>query len=387
MNRSMLLRLVPMLIVFGALNFYVGWHGDLLLSSLWPAFPRAIYWIVFAVIAFSYLLGRMLMGAGNGIVSVPGRLLKVVGSYYFAVFELGLLLVVLADIAALAAYLCGADMSAFVRWAGGIVLLALIVLLAWGSRNAWSPVARTYDIEIAKNAGDLKSLKIAVVSDIHLGNTVGNRHLDRLLPHVNEWGPDLILLAGDVIDDSIEPFVRRSMADRLARLESKYGTFAVLGNHEYYGGHIEEYVERMRAIGIPVLRDETVTVAGGVQIAGRKDKTAEAMDPEGRLPVRELTASFDRSRPIVVLDHQPYGYDLAAEAGVDILISGHTHRGQFAPNHWITRRLFELDWGYLLKGRMHAFVSSGFGTWGPPIRLASRSETIRINVRFKEETA
>lgn len=387
MNRSMLLRLVPMLIVFGALNFYVGWHGDLLLSSLWPAFPRAIYWIVFAVIAFSYLIGRMLMGAGNGIVSVPGRLLKVVGSYYFAVFELGLLLVVLADIAALAAYLCGADMSAFVRWAGGIVLLALIVLLAWGSRNAWSPVARTYDIEIAKNAGDLKSLKIVVVSDIHLGNTVGNRHLDRLLPHVNEWRPDLILLAGDVIDDSIEPFVRRSMADRLARLESKYGTFAVLGNHEYYGGHIEEYVERMRAIGIPVLRDETVTVAGGVQIAGRKDKTAEAMDPEGRLPVRELTASFDRSRPIVVLDHQPYGYDLAAEAGVDILISGHTHRGQFAPNHWITRRLFELDWGYLLKGRMHAFVSSGFGTWGPPIRLASRSETIRINVRFKEETA
>lgn len=387
MNRSMLLRLVPMLIVFGALNGYVGWHGDLLLSSLWPAFPRAVYWILFAVIAFSYLLGRMLMGAGSGIAAVPGRLLKVVGSYYFAAFELGLILVVLADIAALVAYLCGADMSAFVRWAGGIVLLALIVLLAWGSRNAWSPVARTYDIEIAKNVGDLKSLKIAVVSDIHLGNTVGNRHLDRLLPHVNEWRPDLILLAGDVIDDSIEPFVRRSMADRLARLEAKHGTFAVLGNHEYYGGHIEEYVERMREIGIPVLRDETVTVAGGVQIAGRKDKTAEAMDPEGRLPVRELTASFDRSRPIVVLDHQPYGYDLAAEAGVDILISGHTHRGQFAPNHWITRRLFELDWGYLLKGRMHAFVSSGFGTWGPPIRLASRSETIRINVRFKEETA
>jgi len=387
MNRSMLLRLVPMLIVFGALNFYVGWHGDLLLSSLWPAFPRAVYWVLFAVIAFSYLLGRMLTGAGSGIAAAPGRLLKVVGSYYFAAFELGLILVVLADIAALVAYLCGADMSAFVRWAGGIVLLALIVLLAWGSRNAWSPVARTYDIEIAKNAGDLKSLKIAVVSDIHLGNTVGNRHLDRLLPHVNEWRPDLVLLAGDVIDDSIEPFVRRSMADRLARLEAKYGTFAVLGNHEYYGGHVEEYVERMRAIGIPVLRDETVTVAGGVQIAGRKDKTAEAMDPEGRLPVRELTASFDRSRPIVVLDHQPYGYDLAAEAGVDILISGHTHRGQFAPNHWITRRLFELDWGYLLKGRMHAFVSSGFGTWGPPIRLASRSETIRINVRFKEETA
>ncbi|MNN78398.1 putative metallophosphoesterase [compost metagenome] len=81
-----------------------------------------------------------------------------------------------------------------------------------------------------------------------------------------------------------------------------------------------------------------------------------------------------------MMDHQPTGFGIAAKAGVDILLSGHTHRGQIAPNHWITKRLFELDWGYLLKEKLHVVVSSGYGTWGPPIRLASRSELIKLEV-------
>lgn len=378
MNKQMILRVIPILLVFLGLNFYVGWHGALFLNTEAPGYSRAAYWIVFAVVAFSYLLGRLSLRPRPLF-----RLLKVIGSYYFAVFEFAIILLVIADLTALVVYLSGAYRGAFVPAAGWCVLLVLVALLVWGSRNAWSPVIRTYDVEVDKNAGPLKSLKIAIVSDIHLGNLVGNRHLARLLPLVNDWKPDLVLLAGDVIDDTIEPFVRNDMAKKLARLQATYGVYAVLGNHEYYGGHIEEYVERMKEIGIPVLRDETAIIAGAVQLAGRKDKTAESMDPDGRLPMKELIASFDRSLPIVAMDHQPYGYDQAVEAGVDILVSGHTHRGQFAPNHWITGRLFELDWGYLRKGPMHAFVSSGYGTWGPAIRLASRSELIHLTVRFK----
>ncbi|WP_027091443.1 metallophosphoesterase [Cohnella thermotolerans] len=381
MNRRLWLGMLPMLLAFAALNAYVGWHGDLFLSSVWPSFPRVVYWILFFLVAFSYVFGRLLMK-----LPYAGRLLKVVGSYYFAVFEWSVILLLAADLAALIVYACGGMTASFVPAAGWTVLALLAALVAWGSYNAWSPVVRSYEIKVDKKTELTEPLKITVVSDIHLGNTVGNRHLDRLVPLVNGWEPDLILLAGDVIDDSIEPFVRNGMANRLGRLQARQGIFAVLGNHEYYGGHIEEYVERMRAIGIPVLRDETAIVAGGVQIAGRKDKTAEAMDPAGRKPIRDLVASFDPERPIVVMDHQPYQYDLAADAGVDILVSGHTHRGQFAPNHWVTARLFELDWGYLRKRQMHAFVSSGFGTWGPPIRLASRSEIIQITVRFKGES-
>ncbi|CAM3870320.1 metallophosphoesterase [Cohnella lubricantis] len=380
MNKRMLLTAIPILLIFIALSLYVGWHGALLLSAVSPGYSRPAYWIVFAIVAFSYLLGRLPLRP-----RLFFRLLKVIGSYYFAVFEFAILLLIAIDVIAAIVRLSGAYHEAFVPIAGGCVLLVLIALLLWGSRNAWSPVIRSYDIEVDKTAGGLSTLKIAIVSDIHLGNLVGNRHLDRLLSLVNGWQPDVVLLAGDVIDDTIEPFVRNGMAKKLAQLKARYGVYAVLGNHEYYGGHIEEYVKRMKEIGIPVLRDETVWIADAIQLAGRKDKTAESMDPEGRLPIGELTAYLDRSLPIVVMDHQPYGYDQAEVAGVDILVSGHTHRGQFAPNHWITGRLFELDWGYLRKGDMHAFVSSGFGTWGPPIRLASRSELIHLTVRLKGE--
>lgn len=367
--------------VFIAANFYVGWNGLLFVRSSAAEWHPALYWIPFWIVAFSYLIGRARMLPG-----AMGRLLKVIGSYYFALFEFAVLLLPLADLAGWLLKRSGAVREVYVGVVGTVVLLLIAALMVWGSRNAWSPVVRSYSISVPKSAEGRETLRIAVASDIHLGNVVGNRHIGRLLDKVEGINPDLILLPGDVIDDSIEPFVRNRMADSLARLKelAPLGVYAVLGNHEYYGGHIEEYVKRMAEIGIRVLRDETVALEGGIQIAGRKDKAAESMDQIGRKPVAEMLAGLDKAKPIILLDHQPYAFSSAAEAGADVMLSGHTHRGQFAPNHWITRRLFELDWGYMRKNGMHVIVSSGFGTWGPPIRLASRSEVIDLAVEFRK---
>nr|AIA13255.1 hypothetical protein [uncultured bacterium] len=136
-------------------------------------------------------------------------------------------------------------------------------------------------------------------------------------------------------------------------------------------------------MGIEVLMDRVVRIADLFYVAGRKDKTAERSTSEGRLSHEALLAETDKSLPILMMDHQPFGYDQAAASGVDVLLSGHTHRGQLAPNFLITRRLFELDWGYKQKGHLHAIVSSGFGTWGPPIRVGSRSEIIQLIIKFE----
>ncbi|WP_080839518.1 metallophosphoesterase [Cohnella massiliensis] len=381
MNWRMLLFAGGMLAAVALVNFYIGWHLSLWIAALWPAFGEAsgwataAYWAVFYAVALSYLGARLPIRP-----RFVGRGLKVVGSYYFAVMEFSLLLLPIADLGAAVLLLADRYDPAYAAYAGTAVSAALAALMARGSWNAWNPIVRTYAMEVDKDAGEYESVTVAVASDLHLGNIVGNRHLDRLLRKMEEIKPDLILLPGDVIDEDIEPFVRNEMDKRLSRLKAPLGTYAVLGNHEYYGGHIEEYARRMGEIGIPVLRDETVTVGGGIQIVGRKDKTAEAGG--GRLPIARLTEGLDAGRPILVMDHQPYQYEQAAAAGVDVLVSGHTHRGQFAPNHFVTRRLFELDWGYMRKGRMHAVVSSGFGTWGPPIRLASRSEIVELRIRF-----
>ncbi|THF79486.1 metallophosphoesterase [Cohnella fermenti] len=381
MNRRIWLTFLPILLIFLALSGYIVWNGGLYLEALWPEYPKLLYWLLMGLFAFSYILGRIRFRP-----KALSRFLKVVGSYYFVVFEFGVLLSLVVDVIGGGAKLLGIYPDRYALVAGSIALAALLLLLAVGSWNAWTPIVRRYEVAIDKRAGVLDKLEVVVASDLHLGNVVGNRHLDRLLRIVDRIEPDLILLAGDVMDEDIEPVIRNRNDERLGRLRARYGAYAVLGNHEYYGGHAEEFVGRMRSVGIPVLRDETTLVAdGAVQLVGRKDKTAESADPDGRLPMKALTEGLDPALPILAMDHQPYQYAAAAEAGVDLLVSGHTHRGQFAPNHWITRRLFELDWGYLRKDRMHAFVSSGFGTWGPPIRLASRSELLHITVRFKEE--
>jgi len=110
---------------------------------------------------------------------------------------------------------------------------------------------------------------------------------------------------------------------------------------------------------------------------GRKDKTDKQ-----RLTMSELFKVVDTSKPIILLDHQPYDLGVARDQGVDIHLAGHTHRGQLFPANLITDRIYENDWGYLKKGTMHSFVSSGFGTWGPPLRIGSRSEVMVINVSF-----
>mgnify|MGYP001447834962 CR=1 FL=1 len=375
-----LAALVSALVLYGAANAYIGWHGALFLRSLGLTGWEGLYWTLFVLAAAAYLLAML------PVVPYPAaRLLKVVGACYFGVFEYALLLLPVVDLVYGIARLTGVTSDRLIPGLGGTVLATLAALFARGLWNARSPVVRTYDLKVDKPAGPIRELRVVLVSDLHLGSIVGNRHLDRLLAFTDRLQPDLILLAGDVIDDDIQPFVRNRMGERMRRLRARYGVFAVLGNHEYYGGQIEAYVREMKAAGIPVLRDEAVLVEGAFYVVGRKDKTAETADPAGRKTIGELVAPLDKDKPILVMDHQPTGYAEAEAAGVDVLVSGHTHRGQMAPNHWITRRLFELDWGYLRKGNMHAVVSSGFGTWGPPLRIMSRSEIVLLRIRFGPE--
>lgn len=374
-NMRMLAGAAVMVLVLGLVNVYIGWHLSVLLQAWLPGMNTTAYWTVFLVISFSYMIGRVPLPQALRPV---GRLFKVIGSYYLACMEFAVIMLPLTDLLYGVLALAGVGLSAFVTEAGTTLLVLLAIFLIWGSRNAWSTVVRTHRLKVEKSIGTSVPLTVAVASDLHLGNIVGNRHLRRMVREMNAMNPDIILLAGDVLDDSIEPFLRNGMEQQLKQLKARYGVYAVLGNHEYYGGSIAQYTEVMRSVGIQVLQDEVVETSG-VFVVGRKDKTAEHMEG-GRLSVETLLHGVDRSKPILMMDHQPTGFGIASEAGVDVLLSGHTHRGQIAPNHWITRRLFELDWGYLLKNKLHVIVSSGYGTWGPPIRLASRSELIKLEL-------
>ncbi|MED4602060.1 metallophosphoesterase [Paenibacillus validus] len=380
--RSRIPVFVLILLAYLGLSAFIGWSGLQYWNVVMPAAPDALFIFVYVLLAFSYLIAML---ARRAMPYALYKALKVIGSYGIGLLFYAVLLVPLADLTAWLLILMGTDASVAVTVVGSAVLAVMAVLLLVGSWNAWNPIVRRYDIEIAKPGGGRKELRIAAASDLHLGTMVGKRHLSRLTERVASLAPDLILLPGDVLDDSIEPFVRENMAEVMSGLRAPLGVYAVLGNHEYIGGHIAEYVERMRAIGIDVLLDRVVEFEDGLYVAGRKDHAVESFTNEGRLTVDALleSSNVDRSKPIILMDHQPHQLGAAAEAGVDLMLSGHTHRGQMMPNHLITRRLFELDWGYLRKGVMHAIVSSGFGSWGPPLRIGSRSELLDIRVTFQ----
>lgn len=367
------------LLVYSGISFYIGWNGWLFFSTLFNWEKAGWYSLAAAIAAYAYIIGR---AAYRTPLRPVAEVFKLVGSYWFAVLEYAVLILPAANILSLLLKAAGAGKSISVVAVGSIAILLMIILLVRGTWNAWSPIIRTYRIQVPKPAGQMKKLRIAMASDLHLGTIVGNKHLQRLLSKVEQIKPDLILLPGDILDDDIEPFLRKNMSAVLGRLKAPLGVYAVTGNHEYIGGKVPEFIAAMDAIGIRVLMDETALIADSFYIIGRKDKASAGFGGNGRMPIRDLIAPLDQSRPLILLDHQPSDIAKAAESGIDISVSGHTHRGQMMPNHLITRKLFELDWGYLKKGALHAIVSSGFGTWGPPVRIGSRSEVIQIEVDF-----
>lgn len=366
------------IVIWAGLNYYIG-------ARIWQIFGHFIpdyqygYWGGLAFLAVSYIIGRLQNVFYWGKVS---KGLYWIGSYWLAAFFYILLILLVSDV-----------IKCLDNWFGFIpavlkanqVIVALIVgaiiviLLIYGSCKANKPVLRQYRINIAKPAANLKQLHIMMISDLHLGHIVNNRRLEALVKQVNQRQPDLILLLGDVIEEDVRPFLEQGMLANLKKLTPRLGTFAVLGNHEYTGGQYQQIVACLKEAGITVLCDQWQLISDSFYLVGRDDRFRRQ-----RLSLEQVMAGIDHKLPIILMDHNPADLKGARTNQVDLQLSGHTHRGQFWPIQLITGRIFEIDWGYLNKDGLQLIVSSGFGTWGPPIRIGSTPEIVEIFISFGE---
>jgi predicted MPP superfamily phosphohydrolase len=267
-------------------------------------------------------------------------------------------------------------------WGFGVLFLVAILLI-YGTWNARNPRVVHYDITIKKTAGNLPKLHAIMVSDIHLGLVVDNDRLDAMVNRINELDPDIVFLVGDTIDEDIKLFLNQKMPEVIGKLRSKHGVYAVLGNHEYIGGNSELAIDHLQQAGVIVLVDEYIKVNNQFYIVGRDDRMAGNMTGKWRLELSRVIDGIDHSLPIILLDHQPYNLEEGQRNGVDLQLSGHTHNGQFFPNNLLAKRVFEHSWGYLRRGEYQVIVSSGYGTWGPPIRIGNHSEIIDLNISFE----
>ena len=376
---------IALSILFG-INYYIFIHG-LKAFGTNPT-SRWIYTVGFIFLASAYILGRILERVTNGVIS---RSLDWLGSYWLGAMVYFLLIVIAIDLfRVINHYLpliplqMRRNPAALNFYLGIASLIVVAGVLMAGRWNATHPLVRPLEVNIARRVAGVDSMKIAFVSDIHLGSIVGQRQLRQMVEIINAMRPDVILFGGDLLDEDLTPVIHRNIGQCLEELKAPLGAYAIPGNHECYGG-IVNATAYLESHSIRVLRDSVVKLANGVYIVGREDRDGKRITGQTRRSLADLMQTVDPAAPIVVLDHQPVNLPETVAAGVDLQLSGHTHHGQLWPFNYMTAKVYQISRGYRQIGKTHFFVSSGYGTWGPPVRLASRSEIIGIVLHFKAE--
>jgi uncharacterized protein len=262
-----------------------------------------------------------------------------------------------------------------------IVTIFIGTLLLVGHINSLIPRIVSLDLPIEKKAGSLKTLNIVVVSDVHLGILVGRSRIDQIVERMNRLDPDLVLLPGDIVDEDLAPVIKQNLGEALKSIKSRFGVYAITGNHEYIGG-VEQACNYLTEHNITVLRDRSVKIGDAFFLVGREDRSKNRGGGQRRqLPA--LMSEVDKNYPVILMDHQPFELNEAMEQAVDLQISGHTHNGQLWPINYIVGAIYELPWGYKKSANTHFYVSDGIGTWGPPVRIGNRPEIVNIRLHFE----
>lgn len=278
-----------------------------------------------------------------------------------------------------------------------IQILIIFITSLYGFIHAKKIYTKTYNIEVNKKI-KIKKLKIALISDIHLGYNATSKKMEKITNMINSNNPDIIFIVGDIFDNDYKTLDNvEKIKKSLAKLQSKYGKYAVYGNHDIdeklIGGvstkkNNEVYRDKkmdelLKKSGIKVLEDESILIDNDLYIIGRKDasKTGEGLNKKESID--SLLKNIDGKKMIIVLEHEPIELENISNYNVDLVLSGHTHKGQFFPLTLGTYLKWENPYGYIHKRNTNSIVTSGVGVYGPNMRIGSNNEICIINVNFK----
>ena len=358
-----------------------------------PLLPAPGTWLsvvakcVYVIVFFSYLVGMMLQRGGHYALSTP---FLHVGAWMLAAILYFVLTFVLIDILrGINALTFKAEILTFRYRYGdsgghlwslvGCIITALVLICGYFNAKFPTTTHLTYktDKEISRD------FKYVLISDVHLGMINCDHFLTVLKDRINAENPDFVVIAGDFFDGDPYPVINSNVGAILREIKTGYGIFAVNGNHEWIGNaNIAD--EFLKKHGVTVLRDSTARLPFGVTIVGREDFSAGLPGGKrsGRKPLADVIANIDRNDYTILLDHQPKNLDEAANSGaIDIELSGHTHAGaQLWPLFVLSSSMYENDYGKLRKLNTDFYTTSGYGTWGPPIRTSARPEMVVIEV-------
>ena len=258
----------------------------------------------------------------------------------------------------------------------------MVLTVGWGAWNATRLRTVDLDLRIPRKSGASERLTVVAASDLHLGALVGPSRLEKVVGRINALEPDIVLFAGDIVDETVTEAIEAKLGGIMRRLKAPLGLFACPGNHEFFSG-LERNLACLRACGITVLQDEAVEVGGAMTLLGRRDPSSLAAGRSACRSARSCPGAGRRrtcrsssstiSRSASKKPRRPGSPSRSRAIPTTVRCSRSTSS---------TGSIYELNWGYLRKGDTQYYVTSGAGTWGPPVRIGSRAEVVRIRIEF-----
>ncbi len=394
----LLLLPVYLLAVIYILYRFFKWAGTVH-SFLGSCFFRIPFGVCFFIAAVSPALS-FLLPAGSAVQ----RFFKSVNNYWTGYLLYIVLFLGAGELIRLILRLTKVSKTAFYQsgktflFAGLAVIVLVVTVGTYGIFHAGDIRINRYEIAVDKKR-DLSRLHVVLVADLHLGYSVGVDRMRQMVKKINELDPDLVCIAGDIFDNDYDALDDpEELISILKGIKSTYGVYSCYGNHDVTENllmgfamdssadrlidpRMEEFLERA---GICSMKDETLLVDDAFYLVSRLDYSRPGNGQKSRKTIEELTEGLDLTRPVLVMDHQPKNLELLEEAGVDVALSGHTHDGQLFPGNLITGLMWENSHGYLRKGSLHSFVTSGVGVWGPNMRVGTDSEIMDIHITFEQ---
>lgn len=289
-------------------------------------------------------------------------------------------------------------------YARTICTLLIIVLTGvtsiYGIINAKIVRTTEYEITINKDGGNFKEMTIAMFGDPQFGYNIGEYHLKQAVDIINKNDVDIVCVVGDIFDNQYSAIKHPDkLIDLFNQIKSKYGMYAVLGNHDveepilcgftFNDDDIEnklaskEMLDFIKKSGMVLLYDENVIINDSVNLYGRADQERPNLGNITRKESGDIFKEVDTTKPLFVLDHEPREYDELEKAGVDLMMAGHTHDGQLWPTKIATDIIWENAYGLWVKNAFHAITTSGLGLFGPNMRVGTIAEVCIIHVKFR----
>ena len=369
----MRLMFTMIFLLYGGIQFYDVTRIDAGLAMSWPGTAALFAWAALMTVMPLLIWRWERHGWHRGVVAGSW-----IGYGWMGISFLFFWISLAISLVGLLLPLTGADSGISARtgflWACALTAVAAV----YGFVDARRLRIERITIHTSKLPTGSRPLRVALISDVHLGALIGARRLRAILDKLRALDPDVLISAGDLVDGQADHL--NGLAPMLAGFRPRYGKFAVTGNHEYFVG-LERALAFHERAGFEMLRGTAAEIGGAIRIAGVDDPTGQRMGLPVNTDERALLGKSGADRFTILVKHQPR-LDPQTMDKFDLQLSGHVHKGQIFPFGLLVRLTYPVATGLTaLTGRGQLYVSRGTGTWGPPIRVAAAPEITLIEIR------